>query len=174
MARQLSLPESTVRRRIDRLLAGVVIKIVAAANSEKLGLTVHVVMGLSVDIARGREVIQAIARLDETRWVAATTGPYDIMLEAYFRTMRHLHAFITVELAAIPGVERVESAIVLDLAKHAYDWRQLMAAADRNGREDRDSDAAPLVGADAGSRDGAMGRRDRSRSPAMGQGGAGP
>lgn len=128
IGRELGLPESTVRRRIERLLRDDVIKIVAIANNERLGLPVHVIMGVSLDLARNATATHALVNLVQVGWLAATTGAYDILLEASFPSMRHLHGFITEELAQIEGVERVESAIVLDLAKHTYDWRGLMKA----------------------------------------------
>jgi Lrp/AsnC family transcriptional regulator for asnA, asnC and gidA len=127
MARVLGLTESTVRRRVDRLLRDGFIRIVAVADSQKIGLPVHVIMGLSIDISRSHQVAAAVAALREARWVAATTGPYDLMLEAYFHDTSHLHTFVTRDLAEIDGMERVESAIVLNLTKHSYDWRQLMS-----------------------------------------------
>ncbi len=124
IGRELGLPESTVRRRIERLLRDDLIKIVAIASNEKLGLPIHVIMGLSLDLARNATATRALVNLVPVGWLAATTGTYDILLEAYFPSMRHLHEFITEELAQIEGVERVETAIVLDLAKHTYDWRE--------------------------------------------------
>ncbi len=128
IGRELGLPESTVRRRIDRLLRDDVIKIAAIARHERLGRPVHVIMGLSLDLARNATATRALIDLVQVGWLAATTGPYDILLEASFPSMDHLHAFITEELAQIEGVERVETAIVLNLAKHCYDWRQLVKA----------------------------------------------
>ncbi len=128
IGRELGLPESTVRRRIERLLRDEVIKIVAVASNERLGLPVHVIMGLSLDLARNATATRALVNLVQVGWLAAATGPYDILLEAYFPSMRNLHAFITEELARIEGVERVETAIVLDLAKHSFDWRELVQA----------------------------------------------
>ena len=128
IGRELGLPESNVRRRVERLLRDDVIKIVAITNNEKLGLPVHVVMGVSLDLARNATATRALINLVEVGWLAATTGVYDILLEASLPSMRHLHKFITEELAQIEGVERVETAIVLDLAKPTYDWRGLMKA----------------------------------------------
>lgn len=128
IGRELGLPESTVRRRIERLLRDDVIQIVAIANNERLGLPIHVIMGVSLDLARNATATRALVNLVQVGWLAATTGAYDILLEASFPSMRHLHGFITEELAQIEGVERVETAIVLDLAKHTYDWRGLMKA----------------------------------------------
>ncbi|MDP9369878.1 MAG: Lrp/AsnC family transcriptional regulator [Chloroflexota bacterium] len=128
IGRELGLPESTVRRRIERLRRDDFIKIVAIANHERMGLPVHVIMGLSLDLARNATATRALVNLIQVGWLAATTGPYDILLEASFPSMRHLHEFITKELAQIEGVERVETAIVLDLAKHTFDWLAFLRA----------------------------------------------
>ncbi len=128
IGRELGLPESTVRRRIERLLRDDIIKIVAIANNDKLRLPIHVLIGVSLDLARNASATRALVNLVQVGWVAATTGPYDILLEASFPSMDHLHTFITEELAQIEGVERVDTAIVLNLAKHGYDWRQLVKA----------------------------------------------
>ena len=126
IGRELGLPESTVRPRIERLLRDDFIKIAAFANHERLGRPVHVIMGLSLDLARNATATRALADLVQVGWLAATTGPYDILLEESFPSRDHLHECITEELAQIEGVERVETAIVLNLAKHCYDWRQLV------------------------------------------------
>ena len=130
IARQLNLPEATVRRRLDRLLREQVIRIVAVADSEKLGLPIHVLIALQVDLTRAEEVGAALSRLDEVRWVGVTTGSQEFIVEAFFRSTRHFHDFLVKRIARIPGVTRTQTSTVLNLLKNVYRWDVLLAADD--------------------------------------------
>lgn len=128
IARTLGLPEATVRRRLERLLREEVIQIVAVADGEKLGLPVHVLIGLQVELGQAEAIGLALARLDEVRWLGATTGPQEFMLEAYFRSAAHFHRFLVQKLAKIPGIIRSQTSTVLHLQKNIYRWDVLMGA----------------------------------------------
>ena len=130
IARQLQLPEATVRRRLDRLIREEVIRIVAVADGAKLGLPIHVLIALQVDLTRAEEVGAALVRLDEVRWVGVTTGPQEYILEAFFHSTQHLHDFLVKKIARIPGVTRTQTSTVLSLAKHVYRWDALVGAGD--------------------------------------------
>jgi Lrp/AsnC family transcriptional regulator for asnA, asnC and gidA len=135
IARTLGLPEATVRRRLERLIRDEVIRIVAIADGEKLGLAVHVLIGLEVDLNRSEAIGAALAQFDEVRWLGMTTGAQDFMLEAYFRSTAHFHDFLVRKLAKIPGIIRSRTSTVLSLEKNIYRWVELMAADvdERNG-----------------------------------------
>jgi len=136
IARDVGLSEATVRRRIDRLIREKTIQIVAVADDEKLGLALHVLIGVHVDLHDVEAVGSALCALHEVRWVGMTTGPYEYVVEAFFHSTRHFHHFLTKVIAHIPGVKRTESLTVLSLLKDIYRWDLLMQAGkDRNGGE---------------------------------------
>lgn len=136
IARDVGLPEATVRRRIDRLIREKTIQIVAVADDEKLGLALHVLIGVQIDLHDVETIGSALCALQEVRWVGMTTGPYDYVIEAFFHSTRHFHDFLTKVIAHIPGVKRTESLTVLSLLKDIYRWDLLMQAGNnRNGNE---------------------------------------
>jgi len=143
IARQLNLPEATVRRHIGRLIREQTLKIVAVVDDEKLGLALHVVVGLQVDIQEVERVASALCHLEEVRWVGISAGRYDLMIEAFLHSTRHLHDFLVGKIAKIPGVQRTETMTVLKLLKDQYRWDVLIEAGNedngtRGGGERRD------------------------------------
>jgi len=122
VARQLSVSESTVRRRIDKLLEKDVIRIKAVADPFKLGYVVIVIVGLWVDKAHLRAAEEFLCELAEVRFVGVTMGSYDIMLEAWFRSSDEMVFFLTETLASVPSVGRTDSFQVIRLSKYTYDW----------------------------------------------------
>jgi Lrp/AsnC family transcriptional regulator, regulator for asnA, asnC and gidA len=126
IARELGVPKSTVQRRLDTLIREKIIMIAAYADSSKLGLGIHAHLNLRVDLAQAECVTEAVAALTEVRWLAVTTGPSDIVAEAYFASSGHLHEFITTKLAAIPGITAVETSVILKVAKLTFHWDELL------------------------------------------------
>jgi DNA-binding Lrp family transcriptional regulator len=129
IARDLGVPKSTVQRRLDALIRDEVIRIAAYADSEKLGLGIHVHFNLRLDLSRYQQAIDEVAQLVEVRWLAVTTGPSDIVAEAYFASPTHLDQFIRTKLSAIKGVTSVETAVILSVEKLAFHWDALIREA---------------------------------------------
>jgi len=132
ISRELDIPKSTVQRRLDALIREGVIRIAPYANSERLGLTIHVHLNLRVNLANYESVIDAVGQLTEVRWLAVTTGPYDLVAEAYFVSSTHLHEFIRDRLATIPGITGVETSVILSVEKLAFHWDALLREASRH------------------------------------------
>jgi DNA-binding Lrp family transcriptional regulator len=63
-------------------------------NLEKMGYAVSALIGLKVRPGRSDEVGEAIARLEETHYVAITTGTYDVMVWARVTSTDALAEFL--------------------------------------------------------------------------------
>ncbi len=124
IAGKLGLSESTVRKRIDRLLSDGTIKIVGVADPLKLGYSVVAIIGIQCLPSRLREVESAVGQLEEFRFIGLTTGAYDFVAEAWFRSVGDLQRFLTEKLAPIEGIQRIETNHVLKMIRYAYDWGQ--------------------------------------------------
>lgn len=120
MARELGVSATTVQRRIDRLIEDGVIRIIALAQASLVGYPVHVVFGITAQLDRIAEIEEALAAEDEVVWAAWTTGSFDVIAEAFFRSNDHLRGFIQQRLAKIPGIIRVENTTVLSLGKNVH------------------------------------------------------
>lgn len=132
IARELDVPKSTVQRRLDALIRDQVIMIAAYADSSKLGLGIHVHLNLRLELAHYQEALDAIVALPHVRWVASTTGPADVVAEAYFASPNHLHEFIKNDLAPIVGITAVETSVILSVEKFAFHWDVLRREADQH------------------------------------------
>jgi DNA-binding Lrp family transcriptional regulator len=109
--------ESTVRRRIDELRRSGLLYFEVDFDNRVFGLTTHAMLWLSVEPARVDEVGTAMAAHLEIPFVAATTGPTNLLASAVFRDTQHLYAYLTGELAALPGVSSVQTAPIIRTLK---------------------------------------------------------
>ncbi|MBC7232818.1 MAG: response regulator [Chloroflexi bacterium] len=122
IARALGVAEATVRKRIERLLAEGVIRIVAIPSVDKLGLEVETVILLKVEPAQALRIGEQLAAMKEVRAVRYTTGEYDLIVEAVFPSNEDLLHFLTNRLASIPGIRATATSYVLKSIKQHCDW----------------------------------------------------
>lgn len=137
IAQSLGLPLSTVRRRLQRLLDEGALRVVAIPDNDRLGLPVHVLMRIEADTASGDTVGEALEALEEVRWVAMVAGQFDFLVEAFFPSTLHLHAFLVQKLSKIPGILRTETLTVLRLYKNSFDWSSMLQPAAPTGTGER-------------------------------------
>jgi DNA-binding Lrp family transcriptional regulator len=109
--------ESTVRRRIDELRRAGLLYFEVDLDNWVFGINVSAMLWLSVEPARLDEAGRALARHPEVPYAAATTGPTNLLASAVFRDTGHLYAYLTGELAALPGVPSVQTAPVIQTLK---------------------------------------------------------
>ena len=131
ISRAIGAPKSTVQRRLDALIRSRVIMATTYVDSARLGLPIHVHLNLRIDLARYDDAVAEIVALTEVRWVAATTGSFDLVAEGFFASPDHLHEFIRQKLAPIPGVTSVETSVILKLEKFSFNWDEIRREADQ-------------------------------------------
>lgn len=122
LAKQLGVSEGTIRNRIRRLIGQGYMIVVAMTCLNKLGYDVDVLIEVTTEAGKQLEVARRLSRLPATRYVALTTGGYDIIVGATFKTNRDLFHFLTAELAAIPGIARTQTSHVLRTLKRVQEW----------------------------------------------------
>ena len=117
LAKKLGVNSSTIRRRIERLLKEHIIHITARPDSARLGLPVTAFLALTVSHDRISSVLKALAKFPQIRWIAATTGRFDVMALVWIESTDELYKFIEREIDAIDGVLHTEPFVNLRVEK---------------------------------------------------------
>ena len=119
IARRAKVSEPTVRKKLAGLIDRRLIRISAISDPRDLGFGVSVYIGLDVDRAQIKKAAAELARYPNVSSVVVATGPYDIIIEAAFRTIAHLYDFVLNEIKKIKGIKDSQSFFVLQRFKHA-------------------------------------------------------
>jgi DNA-binding Lrp family transcriptional regulator len=123
IARELSLPEKTVRRRVQELIDGRVIRITTVADPAVLGFTVGALVGLQADGRRSvRALVASLAELDSVDYAVITTGRYDALVEVLCRDSAELLSVLDESFIQAPGVQRAEAFPYLRLHYQEPAW----------------------------------------------------
>lgn len=111
-----------VRNRLSRLVSEGFIEIKAGAIAEKLGFPISVDINVDVEPGMIQEVAHRLVDLDETIYVAITTGDSDISATIVAENMGDLQILITEKLHSIPGVRKTKSHMLTRILKQSCDW----------------------------------------------------
>jgi DNA-binding Lrp family transcriptional regulator len=123
ISRELSVPEKTIRRRVNELLESRVIQITTVADPGVLGYTVAALVGLHVDGRRGmRPLVESIVELPSVDYAVITTGRYDALVEVLCRDTTELLTVIDESFIRAPGVRSAEVFPYLELHYQEPVW----------------------------------------------------
>lgn len=122
IAKQLDLAEGTVRRRVAKLMDEGLIRIVGIPDPFKVGLSTVAVVGITVDRGKIDEIAKSLSKLPEVRYVALSTGNYDLVVEVVVANNDELLTFLVETLAGVSGVNNTGTSIVLKVAKQDLAW----------------------------------------------------
>lgn len=120
LAKQLNVSASTVRRRLRKLTQSGVLRFIAVVDPSKIGVILTTVIALDVTHEKLDLVTRLLANRPEVKWVSITTGRFDIIAFAQFRSTYELSTFVQRELANIEGLRNSETFICLDVKKGYY------------------------------------------------------
>lgn len=117
IAKKLGLSVGTVHNRVKKMSdMGVIKSFAAVLDPEKLGFDLTAVILMQVDGGYIVDVEKAIAKSKSVMAVYDTTGDYDIITIAKFRSREELNGFIK-ETLKMPNVKRSVTSIVLNVVK---------------------------------------------------------
>ncbi|MEO8510285.1 MAG: Lrp/AsnC family transcriptional regulator [Chloroflexota bacterium] len=122
MARELNVPEATVRQRTERLVGRGVVQIVGVTDPLAMGFRQPAFIGLKVDASRIEEIATQIAGLEEVTYLVITAGRFDLVCEVVCRDSDHLLEVLGQRLGAIEGIRSSETLIELRIVKETYQW----------------------------------------------------
>jgi Lrp/AsnC family transcriptional regulator for asnA, asnC and gidA len=121
LAAVVGLSEAAVRQRVQRLIEGGVVQIVAVTDPLTLGFHRTAMIGLKVD-GDLRIVADSIASIPEVSYVVVVSGSFDLLMEVVCEDDDHLLALLNDKVRAIPEVRSTETFTYLRLYKQTYAW----------------------------------------------------
>jgi DNA-binding Lrp family transcriptional regulator len=117
IAKKLGLSVGTVHNRVKKMSElGVIRSFAAVLDPEKLGFDLTAVMLMQVDGGHIVDVERALAKSKSVMAVYDTTGDFDIITIAKFKSREDLNTFIK-ETLKMPNVKRSVTSIVLNVVK---------------------------------------------------------
>jgi len=122
IGRALGLTETTIRKRIARLVSEDLVSVVAVPTPKAVGLTTSAIIGISVQLQAIHSVSEQLVAQPEVRYVGVSTGRYDLIVEAFFSDHEHLLDFVSTTLGGMSGIVTVETSLILKVAKFSYEW----------------------------------------------------
>jgi len=120
IGKEVGLSEAAVRQRVQRLIDGGVMQIVAVTDPLQLGFARQAMVGVRVN-GRLEPVADAIAALREVDYVVITAGSFDLLVEAVCESDDTLLELISA-IRSVDSVLSTETFMYLRLRKQTYSW----------------------------------------------------
>ena len=121
LAKTIGLSEAAVRQRVQRLLDGGMMQIVAVTDPLMLGFARQAMVGVKVS-GDLRKAAEALAAIPEVDYVVICAGGYDLLVELVCTDDDHLLHLLNDAIRTVPGVTATETFMYLKLAKQTYAW----------------------------------------------------
>ncbi len=117
ISRELNVPETTVRFRINRLIeSGVIRRFAALLDPGKIGFNVNGAILFKIEPAHLEGAAKQLASLSETKYLFQSTGEYDIVAVVFTHDMAHLSRLVK-DAKLIPGVKDARLSVITQLLK---------------------------------------------------------
>ena len=121
IANKVGVSEETVRRRVKRMLKDDYLRVVAVPNTEKMGFSSQVLIGLQVIPEKMDTVAEQLSNIPEVRWLSITTGSFDIFAWVILKDSKDLGVFLRDTVFCVEGIQKVETFLNLDLKTRNLD-----------------------------------------------------
>lgn len=129
LAESLGLSASAMLERVRRLeQGGQILGYRAVVAPDALDLGIQAVIGVRLRVHGHESIEQFERRIGDVAGVAGcshVTGAYDYLVRIAVRDLAALRELIRVDIAAIPGVSKLETMLVLSEVKPFVGWPAL-------------------------------------------------
>jgi Lrp/AsnC family transcriptional regulator for asnA, asnC and gidA len=120
IGKAVGLSEAAVRQRVQRLLEGGVMQIVAVTDPLTLGFRRQTMIGIKCE-GELEKVADHLAGMDEIDYVVITAGSFDLLIEVVCEDDDHLLEILG-RVRTVPSVTSTETFVYLKLRKQTYSW----------------------------------------------------
>lgn len=120
VARALGISRSTAYRLTQSLLRRGLVRPRVEIEPALLGYALEVVVELHVAPGAIQQVADALARHPSARYVSIVAGTSSVIHHGVFRDEEGLAAFLTHDLAALPGITACEVSVMLDVLRRYW------------------------------------------------------
>ena len=120
IAEAVGLSEAAVRQRVQRLIDGGAMQIVAVTDPMTLGFRRQTMIGVKCEGDLER-VADHLAHMDEIDYVVITSGSFDVLVEVVCEDDDHLLEILS-QVRGVPSVTSTETFVYLKLRKQTYSW----------------------------------------------------
>ena len=120
IGKAVGLSEAAVRQRVQRLIDGGVMQIVAVTDPMTLGFRRQTMIGIKCEGDLER-VADHLAHMDEIDDVVIPSGSFDILVEVVCEDDEYLLEILS-RVRSVPSVITTETFVYLKLRKQTYSW----------------------------------------------------
>ncbi len=117
LAELLHVSEATARNRVRRLLKTGAVKVTVVPDLQLLGYQFVGIVGIQLRLAELRSIARELSRHANVCYLANVTGRYDMIAIIVTRSSREFADFIENTVSPIPGVDRTETFVSLNVFK---------------------------------------------------------
>jgi Lrp/AsnC family transcriptional regulator, regulator for asnA, asnC and gidA len=121
VGKAVGLSEAAVRQRVQKLVDGGVMQIVAVTDPMQIGFARQALIAISAS-GDVEAIADQLAAIDEVDYIVITAGSVDLLVEVVVEDDEHLLKLVNGRIRTIKGVTRTESFVYLKLVKQTYNW----------------------------------------------------
>jgi Lrp/AsnC family transcriptional regulator for asnA, asnC and gidA len=121
IGKAVGMSEAAVRQRVQRLVDGGVMQVVAVTDPLELGFARQAMVGIRVT-GPLEPVADRLAAMDEVDYVVITAGSFDLLVEVVAESDEHLLEIVSTRIRTTEGVLSTETFVYLRLRKQTYAW----------------------------------------------------
>jgi Lrp/AsnC family transcriptional regulator, regulator for asnA, asnC and gidA len=121
IGKAVGLSEAAVRQRVQRLIEGGVMQIVAVTDPLQLGFARQAMIGIRVEGPLDH-VADELAAMPEIDYVVVTAGSFDVLAEVVCESDEELLTVLSTKIRSLENVLSTETFMYLQLRKQTYSW----------------------------------------------------